>query len=346
MGTRSRLEPAAAVGVAASAGGVEALTAFVRALPGDFSGVVLVVLHLSDTGPSVLPHILGRVTPLKVLPATDAMPLRAGTVVVAPPGKHLLVADASVVLDAGPRQNGHRPSADVLFRSLAESYGQRAAGVVLSGTMDDGAAGLRAIRQAQGLTIAQDPAEAAFPGMPRAAIAEGQPTVVCRAGEMAEKLTAWMAELGPVEVGADPPTGVRRRGARIMPTSQLTEFTCPECGGSLWLDRTYGTEHYRCRVGHAYSPNGLLAGKHDAIESALWAAIVAIGERADISDRLLTRLEGTSNLSALQQYRDDVSQAQDRIDVLRDLINELVDRGPLSGVEDGNEGNGIDGTTT
>lgn len=343
MGPRSLPKPVAAVGVAASAGGVEALTAFTRGLPGEFPGAVLVVLHLSDTGPSVLPNILARTTPLTVVPATDGMALRRGLVVVAPPGQHLRVRGGVVALDAGPRENGHRPSADALFRSLAESWGRRAVGVVLSGTMGDGAAGLRAIGNAHGLTVAQDPEEAAFPGMPRAAIAEAEPALVCRVGEMAGKLMAWMGELGPAEGACDPPGVDGPTGARTMSTSELSEFTCPECGGSLWLDRTFGTERYRCRVGHAFSPNGLLVGKQDAIESALWAAVVAIEERADVSRRLLRRLGGSSNRALLRRYRDDITQASDRIEILRGLIKELVDQGPLTAaIENGSEGNGAD----
>lgn len=345
MSPRSVAKPGAVVGVAASAGGVAALTAFIRALPGDFPGAVLVVLHLSDTGPSVLPDILARNTPLTVVPAHEGMALRRGLVVVAPPGQHLRVRGGGVALDAGPRENGHRPSADALFRSLAESWGRRAAGIVLSGTMDDGAAGLRVIGHAHGLTVVQDPAEADFPGMPRAAIAEAAPALVCPVAEMGEKLVAWMGELGPAEEEADPYSEDGPAGA-TMSTSELSEFTCPECGGTLWLDGTYGAERYRCRVGHTFSPDGLLVGKQDALEAALWAAIVAIEERADVSRRLLRRLEGRISSIMLQRYRDDITQAAGRIAILRGLIDELLDEGPLVGRgDDGSEGHGADATT-
>lgn len=204
-------QAAVAVAVAASAGGVEALTSFVRSLPSDFPGVVLIVLHIPEAGPSVLPSILARNCALRVQQAGAETPLQAGLVVVAPPGRHLRVDDQHAALDRGPKENGHRPSADALFRSVAETFGPRAAGVVLSGTMDDGAAGLRMIGERGGLTMVQTPADAAFPGMPSAAIAEAEPDRICPAASMGPELGAWVARLetdAPTRVPADGPRGV------------------------------------------------------------------------------------------------------------------------------------------
>lgn len=197
VGSRSRADAVVAVG--ASAGGVEALSRFVAGLPPDLPAAVLVVLHLSPTGPSLLPGILARAGPLPVAHASDGAPLHAGTILVAPPGQHLQVVDGRVSLSPVSPVSGPRPSADVLFASVARWYGRRCAGVVLSGTMHDGAAGLRAIGQGTGLTLVQDPAEAAFPGMPRAAIAEAGPVVVCRLADMPDRLTTWLAGLPPSE---------------------------------------------------------------------------------------------------------------------------------------------------
>jgi two-component system chemotaxis response regulator CheB len=239
----------AVVAVAASAGGVEALTNFVAHLPADFEAATLVVLHLPPGGPSVLPNILARAGKLPVVHAEAGLPLRPGVVLVAPPGHHLVVRDHHADLLRGPRENGHRPSADALFRSVARAYGDRAAGVVLSGTMDDGAAGLRVIGLAHGLTMAQEPSEAAFPGMPTAAITEARPSIVCRVADMAERLVTWMSRL-PTDDAIDDPS----EGEETMSYSEralrkeLSEFTCPECGGTLWLDSSMGAERFRCRV--------------------------------------------------------------------------------------------------
>lgn len=343
--------PRVAVAVAASAGGVEALKAFVGSLPATFPGIVLVVLHLPETGPSVLPSILGRVSALRVVAGHQATLLEEGLVVVAPPGRHLRVEDGVANVDRGPREHGHRPSADALFRSVAEAFGPRAAGVVLSGTMDDGSLGLRAIGEHGGLTVVQDPSEALFPGMPRAAIAEARPRLVCGVDAMGEEIARWADSLGPVEVGDLPrPTpavnGERGRGhtsEQPPEPAELTAFTCPECGGTLWVHRqSVGADRFECRVGHGFSARTLLAGKQDALEAALWAAVVALEERAGLSRRVLRRLEGSGRPSHLRRYRDEIDQDTHRIELLRQMIDAIGYRGPLvddadTGTEDGAE---------
>src|SRR5262249_10889206 len=182
-----------------------------------------------------------------------------------------------VHLVAAARENGHRPSADVLMRTAAESLGPRCAGIVLSGTMDDGAAGLSAVGAVGGLTLAQDPEEAAFPGMPTAAIEDAHPKFIGPVAALADRVCAWLVNLPDAELedAVDPP-GLNERAN----TDDLTPLTCPECGGTLWHHDDYGIQRFRCRVGHTFSAHTLMVGKQDAIESALWAAIVALDERA------------------------------------------------------------------
>ncbi|MGN6791079.1 MAG: chemotaxis protein CheB [Streptosporangiaceae bacterium] len=266
--------PKAVIAVAASAGGVDAISAFVAALPADLPAAVLVVLHIPPTGPSVLPAILSRVGRLPARHPADGEPLVEGTVYVAPPDRHMDVTATMVRAYAGPRENGHRPAADVLFRSVAEYFGPRSAGVVLSGTMDDGAAGLRAVRAVGGLTLVQDPSEAAFPGMPLAAIEEADPHAVGSVVELGEWLRKWISELpdfNKPQMTAPDPTDP-------APEADITPLTCPECGGTLWQRSDYGAARFRCRVGHTFSADGLMVGKQAALESALWAAIVALDE--------------------------------------------------------------------
>jgi two-component system, chemotaxis family, protein-glutamate methylesterase/glutaminase len=174
--------------VGASAGGVEALSALARALPADFGAPILVVLHVPAMGTSVLPAILSRAGLLPAAHARDGDTVDAGHIYVAPPDCHLLIQGRSLELTRGPRENGHRPAIDPLFRSAAASYDGRVAGVVLSGTLDDGAAGLFAIKQAGGTTLVQDPAEALYHAMPAAAIAYVQPDYVLPMAELADVL--------------------------------------------------------------------------------------------------------------------------------------------------------------
>src|SRR5215207_2026811 len=176
--------------VGASAGGVEALRAFVSALPRDLPAAVLVVLHLPRSSASALHKILSRSGPLPAGQAADGEAVRPGCVYVAPPDHHLLLRDGSVALTRGPQENGHRPAIDPLFRSAARHYGPRAVGVILSGTLDDGASGLAAIARRGGTAAVQDPAEALYPGMPVAALEQVPTAFVARAAELARTVAS------------------------------------------------------------------------------------------------------------------------------------------------------------
>lgn len=324
-----------AVAVAASAGGVEALSSFAASLPADFSAAVLVVLHIPPAGPSVLPKILTRAGKLPARHPADGEPLAPGVILVAPPDQHMTVSAGQVRLVAGARENGHRPAADVLMRSVAENLGPRCAGVVLSGTLDDGAAGLSAVGAVGGLTLVQDPEEAAFPGMPCAAIEDAAPQFVAPVATLADRICDWLASLpdAPPEdtmALADP--------AQMADPEHLTALTCPECGGTLWDHDEYGAQRYRCRVGHTFSADNLLLGKQAAIESALWAAIVALDERADVARSVVKRLESSGRRSQVARYRRDVAAAGQRAEVLRGLVRDLV-----QGISDNDdEANSVD----
>jgi two-component system chemotaxis response regulator CheB len=179
----------------ASAGGVTALRTLVSRLPGDFPAAVLVVLHIPARGSSVLPEILSRAGPLPARHPADGEPLAGGVILVAPPDRHLAASGSCARLLASPPECGHRPAADVLLRSTASAFGSACCGVVLSGTMNDGAAGLAAVRQAGGLALVQDPAEAEFPGMPLAAIAAADPQFVGPLSALADRLGIWASGL-------------------------------------------------------------------------------------------------------------------------------------------------------
>lgn len=175
--------------VGASAGGVETLSTLVSELPEDLPAAVFIVLHLAPTSASALPQILARRTKLPVDQPPDGEPIRPGRVYVAAPDRHMLLAPGTVRMAAGPRENGHRPAVNTLFRTAAAVYGPRVIGVVLSGTRDDGTAGLRAIHDRGGLAVVQDPDEALFPGMPLSALAGDHPDYVVPVGEMGDLLS-------------------------------------------------------------------------------------------------------------------------------------------------------------
>jgi two-component system, chemotaxis family, protein-glutamate methylesterase/glutaminase len=175
----------AVVVAGASAGGVEALVGLVRSLPATFPHVVLGVLHVSPTGTSVLPAILGRACALPVTAPGDGEPLLGGHVYVAPPDRHLVVDGVRMRLSRAPRENGHRPAIDTTMRTAADACGDAVIGIVLSGARADGTAGLMAIKANGGTAIVQDPDEALYPDMPLSALAHVEPDAVLRVADMA-----------------------------------------------------------------------------------------------------------------------------------------------------------------
>lgn len=172
----------------ASAGGVEALSNVIGHLDEGLGAAVFVVLHISPIGLSVLPEILERAGRLPAHHATDGEAIKPDRVYVAPPDRHLLVERGRVAVDPGPAEHRSRPAIDPLFRSAAAAYGPRVIGVVLSGTLDDGTEGLRAISACGGVTVVQDPDDALFPGMPSSAVRLAHPDHVARLDDIPQLL--------------------------------------------------------------------------------------------------------------------------------------------------------------
>ncbi len=274
--------------VGASAGGVEALLQLLRALPPDLPAAVLVVLHLPTGARSALPEILDRVCALPVGQAVDGALLEPGTVRVAVPDRHLMVVDDHVLLSRGPRENGHRPAVDVLFRSAARSTGRRVVAVVLSGALDDGAAGMIAVRARGGIGIAQDPADAMYPSMPRHAAEAGGVEHVVPVEKMAALLSTLLSE-DITGVQEPPPSELmdtETAMANLEPDALDGDdrpgvpsgYGCPSCHGALFSITEGGLERFRCRVGHAWSPDALVAEQSQALEGALWMALRGLDE--------------------------------------------------------------------
>jgi two-component system chemotaxis response regulator CheB len=250
--------------VGASAGGVPALQSLVAQLPPELPAAVLVVLHLMSAGTSVLADILDRAGTLPATQARDGERLERGHVYVAPPDSHMLLRGANVHLSAGPRENGHRPAIDPLFRSAARAYGPRVLGVILSGTLDDGTDGLRLIKQHGGATVVQDPDDAAYGDMPRNAIEYVHPDrIVPLAGlgaTLFELIDSPLAQLGGsaiAEPASQPTDLVDSEPGREGPDGDATLLTCPDCGGVMLERHEDGLVRFACQVGHAYSPQSL-----------------------------------------------------------------------------------------
>jgi two-component system chemotaxis response regulator CheB len=316
--------------IGASAGGIEALRNLVAALPLDFSAAVLVVLHLPPKGTSVLPQILARAGALPAVQAEDGMAIEGGRIYVAPPDCHLLVEDGTMRLDHGPRTNGHRPAIDPLFRSAASAYGPAAAGVVLSGVLDDGAAGLMSIKRAGGLTLAQDPGEALYDMMPRTAIEIVSPDHVGTAQQLGETLARVVDGTPPEPY--DPPYLVREehlievdRGSSDDPQpGAVTGLTCPECNGAIWLSETNGVAEYACRIGHRYSADTFAAVQGERVESALWTALRTLEERAALYRRMAERHRMSGNTRTAERFSLRAESAVQHAFVLREVVEQFA----------------------
>src|SRR4051795_11755056 len=282
--------------IGASAGGVDGLQELVRGLPPEFPAAILVVLHVPSTGTSVLPQILSRQGPLDAVFATDGTPYERGQIYVAPADHHLLVHDGRLRLSQGPRENGHRPAIDPLFRSAARAAGARCIGVVMSGLLDDGAAGLRFIKDHGGVAVVQDPEDAMFPSMPRAALDTTEVNGVAAAAALPALLGRLIDETLPI---ANEPPAARRlsdgaadedgqdrveiedpAATAALLSGPPSALTCPECGGALWEHEEGGALRYACHVGHAYSLSSLVEEQGRGLEMTLWSAVRSLEERA------------------------------------------------------------------
>ncbi|NUT91608.1 MAG: chemotaxis protein CheB [Saccharothrix sp.] len=311
--------------VGASAGGVEALRAFVAGLPGDLAAAVAVVLHMPAGGTSALAAILKRSGPLDVVSARHGMPLRKGRIHVAPPDHHLIVSDGQVHLSHGPTENGHRPSVDALFRSAAVARGPSVVGVVLSGTLDDGAAGMVAITSRGGMAVVQDPEEALYSGMPTAVMRHVEVAHVVSARKMGVVLRDVVGS--PVEDVGEPSDLLRKESALAAdhagaPPGEVnrmgtpSSFSCPDCNGALIaLD----TDHsrFRCHVGHAWTAEALLDAKDAALEKALWTALRTLEEKATLARRMSRSAVARGSGSLVERYRSSAAEASSAAEVLR-----------------------------
>jgi two-component system, chemotaxis family, protein-glutamate methylesterase/glutaminase len=312
--------------IGGSAGAVTAMQLLLARLPSNLPAAVCVVLHLSPTKPSLLPDILQRVVALEVEAAEDGVALRPGHVYVAVPGHHLRVADRAVAVEAGAKQNGHRPSIDVLFQSAAQHAGDRVIGVVLSGMLDDGAAGAREIKARGGAVAVQDPDEAEYPDMPNHAMEAVNPDLV---GGL-EQIATWLvARIGDGD-GARPGSG---RGSRAGVTDEPVgptpngdlAVTCPECHGPVAVTEDGDLLRFACIVGHTWSETSFVHAHSGAVEAALWASVRVLEERANLYDRLATQSDQNDRRSARDTFTVRSTRAREQASVLRSLIAAAVD---------------------
>ncbi len=321
----------------ASAGGVEALAEIISLLPADLPAAIFVVLHIPPHGASVLPSIISRRGRLPARHPEDGEAVRRGQVYVAPPDHHLLLRQEAgqlfVRLTRGPAENGHRPAVDTLFRSAARAAGARVAGVILTGTLDDGTAGLEAVKIRGGVALVQDPEEALFSSMPRSAIENVAVDYVQPLAGLAKTLTALAkGGAGVTEEAGEAPVSkilatedeVAALDANALETPRAgrpSGFSCPDCHGVLWEVQENELVRYRCRVGHAFSPESLLAAQSEYLEEALWSALRALEESAALAERLQGRAEDRGHTLAAARFAEQAGDDHQRAATIRLVLS-------------------------
>jgi len=290
-----------------------------------------VVIHLPADAPSLLPKILARAGTVQTKTAEDGEQARNGVLYVAPPDRHLIIEiDGTLRTPRGPRENRHRPAVDPLFRSAALAYGPNAIGIILSGSLDDGTAGLLAIKQRGGLTIVQDPDEASYPSMPQSALANVEVDHVLPVSEIARQLSITVKEIRqPREAGNEVPLMDLEKRISEMDSGafrgderpgQPSAFSCPDCGGVLWQIEDGEYTRFRCRVGHAYSPESMLGAQADVLEEALWTAMKTLDESARLAKRLAAAERERGHIWMVERFEQREREARDRADVIRRFL--------------------------
>jgi two-component system chemotaxis response regulator CheB len=318
--------------IGASAGGVEALQILVRELPGDLSAAILIVLHSSPQGPYLLPVILSRAGPVEVAETVDGAAIEPGKIYVAPPDHHLLVDEGRLRLSKGPKENRARPSIDPLFRTAATAYGARVIGVILTGMLDDGTAGLAAVKERGGTTVVQDPEDALYPSMPKSALRY-----------VGADFTTPLSEIGPLlaRLVRDPAKTVEvlavSRANEVeskfvrMETMTVEDMnaigthagiSCPECHGPMWKIKSSRLPRYRCHVGHAYSAQTMVEGQIEAQETHLWQALRLMKERVSLIWEIRSHAQDEGRASDAKSCEAKVNQLQKHIATIQAMLEE------------------------
>lgn len=333
--------------IGASAGGVQALSEVIEYLPPDLPAAVFVVLHLAPHGRSALPSILGRSGCLPASHPSAGEAIEPGRIYIAPPDHHLAIEGDRIVLSRNASENGYRPAIDVLFRTAARAFGSRVVGVVLTGNLDDGTAGLAAIKRCGGTAVVQDPGEADYPSMPESAIAYVNVDHVLPLGDIGplldhlarEPRPATLADCGiveeePYDMGTDDKdTGAPGPAPAPGPAGAPSGFTCPDCGGSLYERPGEQPLHFRCRTGHAFSPESLLAKQSESLDAALWAALRSLEENAAMARRMEKRAREHGNEISRRRYERRAHEAEGHAKLLRSMLETSGVADELSVVE-------------
>jgi two-component system, chemotaxis family, protein-glutamate methylesterase/glutaminase len=334
-GRRGTMETRNIFVVGASAGGFEALRRLVAGLPRDWQASVFVVWHMSPDIRGVLPQVLSRADTLPAAHARDGEAIEPNRIYVAPPDHHLLVERGRVRVTRGPKENRFRPAVDPLFRSAAFAYGPRVVGVILSGALDDGTAGLWAVKQRGGVAVIQDPQDAEVPSMPENALREVAVDYAVPVAEMADLLVrlsrepvAENAEVVMPDETENEKTEIEIRIAAeggafesgIMKFGALTPYTCPECHGVLSALKDGGRTRFRCHTGHAFSADSLLTTITEHVEDSLYSAIRGVEESVMLLNHIGDHFAEVNQPRLAAVYFNKAKEAEARAALVRQAV--------------------------
>lgn len=331
----------AIVVVGASAGGVEATSTLLRNLPGDFAPPVFIVIHTAPEAPSLLPSIFGRVSGREARQPVHGERVREGVIYVAAPDHHMVLeSDGTISVSRGPRENRHRPAIDPLFRSAATIGGPNVVAVILSGTLDDGTAGIIAVKRRGGVVIVQDPEDALYAGMPRNAIEHAEVDHIAPAAAIARLIVQTVGEQRDTRTASAELVGQLQMENRIatMDAETMNEdnrpgtpsiFSCPECGGVLRQINDGEFVRYRCRVGHGYSPEAMLGAQSDRFEEAMWMALRTLEESAALANRLAVAERNRGHDWMAMRFDDRERNARERAEAIRRVLDRGANQPPV-----------------
>ncbi len=314
--------------IGCSSGGLDALKTLVPKLSADLPAAVLIVQHILPDSRSLLPTILNGFSPLPAKTAEDGEICQKGTIYVAAPDHHLLVVGDRLQLTRTARENRSRPSVDVLFRTAATSQGPRVIGVILTGNLDDGAAGLRAVKECGGLAVVQDPDDAGWRGMPDAALRFVEPDHIAPLAGLADLLNSLAggevedaavggAALG-IESGMD--SEENSNAESVERIGNLVPVTCPDCGGPLWEIEGQPAPRFRCHTGHAFGMESLVAGYSEVTERSLWTALRVMDEKTRTLERIAREHGERSHKRAAQAFEERASEARQDAEEIRRFL--------------------------
>lgn len=314
--------------IGGSAGATAPLKAILGELPADLAAAVFIVLHIPARSLGILTTVASAASNLPVHAAEHGMPIKPGHIYLAIPDHHLILKQGHMVLGRGPRENMARPAIDPLFRSAAVAFGPRVIGVILSGMLNDGAAGLEAVKRCGGVAIVQDPEEAIADEMPRSALAAVEADFSPTAGRIGDLLADIAQQaVGPavspppeLRIEVDIAAGERANSEVITAFATPAPLTCPQCGGVMSEVNGSKPLRFRCQVGHALTGEALAKEQESTIDEALRVALRIIEERAELVHRMAEDGRRTGRRAVAEMYEDRSVEYRRYADIIREAV--------------------------